>query len=107
NEALATGLPVVTSDAVGCGPDLLREGESGYVYPLGDVSRLAAALENVRQRKAAGHDWGPACRAIVSGYNFEAMTTALVRACRSVIRHSPGPEPDWSAAPQRIVATCG
>src|SRR6185436_5481479 len=23
------------------------------------------------------------------------------------IRHSPGPEPDWSAAPQRIVATCG
>src|SRR6185503_10388122 len=24
-----------------------------------------------------------------------------------VIRHSPGPEPDWGASPQRIVATCG
>ena len=35
------------------------------------------------------------------------MTAGLVRACRSVIRHSPGPEPDWSGAPQRIVATCG
>jgi len=26
NEALATGLPVVVSDAVGCVPDLLRDG---------------------------------------------------------------------------------
>ena len=71
NEALATGLPVVVSDAVGCAPDLLREGESGYVYPLGNVSGLAAALESVRLRKAAGHDWGPACRAIVAS---SAMT---------------------------------
>ena len=107
NEALATGLPVVVSDAVGCAPDLLREGESGYMYPLGNVSGLAAALERVRQRKAAGYDWGPACRAIVSEFSYDAMTAGLVRACRSVIRHSPGPEPDWSGAPQRIVATCG
>jgi glycosyltransferase involved in cell wall biosynthesis len=33
NEALATGLPCVLSSAVGCGPDLLREGETGYTYP--------------------------------------------------------------------------
>jgi len=107
NEALATGLPVVVSDAVGCAPDLLREGESGYIYPLGDVGRLAAALERIRERKAAGYDWGPACRSIVSACNYDALTAGLVRACRSVIRHSTGPEPDWSGAPQRIVATCG
>jgi len=107
NEALATGLPVVVSDAVGCVPDLLRDGESGYVYPLGDVTALASSLERIRQRKATGDDWGPACRAAVSGSSYDAMTTALVRACRSVIRHSPGPEPDWTASPQRTVATCG
>jgi glycosyltransferase involved in cell wall biosynthesis len=107
NEALATGRPVVVSDAVGCAPDLLSEGESGYKYPLGDIGGLAAALGNIRQRKAAGHDWGPACRSIVSGSSYDAMTSGLVRACRSVIRHSPGPEPDWSGASQRIVATCG
>jgi glycosyltransferase involved in cell wall biosynthesis len=107
NEALATGLPVVVSDAVGCAPDLLREGESGYMYPLGNVSGLATALERVRQRKTAGYDWGPACRAIVSEFSYDEMTAGLVRACRSVIRHSPGPEPDWSGAAQRIVATCG
>src|SRR6185503_3021882 len=48
NEALATGLPVVVSDAVGCVPDLLRDGESGYVYPLGDVTALASSLERIR-----------------------------------------------------------
>ena len=36
NEALATGLPCVVSDAVGCAPDLIRDGETGYVYPLDD-----------------------------------------------------------------------
>jgi glycosyltransferase involved in cell wall biosynthesis len=107
NEALATGLPVVVSDAVGCAPDLLRDGESGYMFPLGNVGRLAAALGSIRQRKADGYDWGPACRTIVGECSYDAMTAGLVRACRSVIRHSPGPAPDWSAKPQRIVATCG
>ena len=59
NEALATGLPCVVSDAVGCAPDLIRDGESGYVYPLGNVEALAAALAKVRWRKAEGYDWRP------------------------------------------------
>ena len=62
NEALATGLPCVVSDAVGCAPDMIRDGESGYVYPLGNVEALAAALAKVRWRKAEGYDWRPHCR---------------------------------------------
>jgi glycosyltransferase involved in cell wall biosynthesis len=107
NEALATGLPVVLSDEVGCVPDLLSEGETGYVYPRGNVVELSAALAALRQRKAQGYDWSSACRAIVRAYDIKAMTAGLVRACRSVIRHSPGPSPEWRAAPQRIVACCG
>ncbi len=44
NEALACGTPVVVSDAVGCAPDLVTEGESGAVYPVGDTAKLADAL---------------------------------------------------------------
>jgi len=107
NEALATGLPCVLSDAVGCGPDLLREGETGYAYPLGDVTALAAALEKIRDRKAAAYDWGPKCRETISAYSYDNMTAGLVRACRSVITRSPGSEPDVSTASVRIVACCG
>jgi glycosyltransferase involved in cell wall biosynthesis len=107
NEALATGLPCVVSDAVGCAPDLIRDGETGYVCPLDDVDALATMLAKVRQRKSERHDWGPACRALVKEYSYDAMTAGVVRASRSVIAHSPGPEPAWSEAPRRIVACCG
>lgn len=107
NEALATGLPCVVSSAVGCAPDMIRDSESGYVYPLGDVEELAGALEKIRRRKADGYDWGPRCREVVGEFSYGAMTAGLVRACRSVIRHSIGAEPEWQEAPRRIVACCG
>ena len=107
NEALATGLPCVVSDAVGCAPDLVHTGETGYVYPLGDIDALTTALTEIRDRKAAGYDWSPACLAQVSRYSYAEMTTGLVRATRSVLRHSMGPEPNWRATPHRIIACCG
>ncbi len=107
NEALATGLPCVVSNAVGCAPDMIRENESGYVYPLGDIEALAAALAKVRLRKAEEHDWRPGCRRVVAEFSYDAMTMGLVRACRSVLSHSLGDEPDWTDAQRRIVACCG
>ena len=107
NEALATGLPCVVSHAVGCAPDLIRDGDTGYVSPLDDVDALATTLAKVRQRKTERHDWGPACRTLVNAYSYDAMTAGVVRASRSVMTHSPGPEPVWSEAPRRIVACCG
>ena len=42
NEAMACGLPAVVSDAVGCGPDLIEEGQTGAVFPLGRYAGLRA-----------------------------------------------------------------
>ncbi len=50
NEAMACGTPAVVSDAVGCGPDLVHDadaGRTGAVFPLGQPSALAAAIERV------------------------------------------------------------
>ena len=45
-EALAAGLPVVLSEAVGCAPDLLAgEGPPGVAVPVDDAEALAAALD--------------------------------------------------------------
>jgi len=47
NEGMACGIPAVVSDAVGCGPDLVKAGETGAVFPVGDVAGMAEALETV------------------------------------------------------------
>ncbi len=45
NEAMACGLPAVVSDAVGCGPDLVEQGVTGAIFPVGQAVLLAAAVE--------------------------------------------------------------
>ncbi len=45
NEAMASGLPAVVSDAAGCAPDLIDAGRTGLSFPSGDVAALARALE--------------------------------------------------------------
>ena len=84
NEALATGLPVVVSDGAGCVPDLVSAGETGEVFAAGDCRALAAAIERVRQRAGAGHDWAGACRSRARTHGFDAATAGLLAACRSV-----------------------
>lgn len=44
NEAIAAGLPLVTTDRVGAAPDVIVPNENGYVVPAGDGHRLAQAL---------------------------------------------------------------
>lgn len=44
NEAMACGLPVIVSDAVGCAPDLVCDGKTGAVYRCGDVAGLADVI---------------------------------------------------------------
>lgn len=47
NEAMACGTPAVVSDAVGCAPDLIAEGRTGAVYPVGNAGALADAVERM------------------------------------------------------------
>lgn len=45
NEAMACGLHVVASTAVGSAVDLVEAGVTGYTYPVGDIEGLRKALE--------------------------------------------------------------
>lgn len=44
NEAMACGRPAIVSDRVGCGPDLVVEGESGAIFKFGDADALASLM---------------------------------------------------------------
>ena len=47
NEAMASGLPVITTDQCGAGLELIENGENGYVVPINKVQLLKEKIEVV------------------------------------------------------------
>ena len=60
-EAMATGLPVVAYDIRGCN-DLVVDGETGFLVPVGDVRGLADKLVWLAQHPNERHNMGAAGR---------------------------------------------
>jgi glycosyltransferase involved in cell wall biosynthesis len=83
NEAMACGLPAVVSDVVGCVPDLIDEGRTGFSYPDGDQAALIDAME--RTLGLMGTD--ATRRALedkMSVYSLEVATRGVLEAARAV-----------------------
>jgi len=99
NEALATGLPCVVSNTVGCAPDLIDD-RTGAVFPNGDVMELARQIERLRGRLAEGHSFAADCQARATASSYEAATDGLLHAAQSSARSAGG-------SPLSVVACCG
>ncbi len=82
NEAMLFGLPAVVSDRVGCGPDLVRGGETGYVTPFGDIRALAACMIRLVQQPGEREMMGRNGRERVRGYSPKRGAQATLAAAR-------------------------
>lgn len=51
-EAMAAGLPVIASDAVGAAHELVESGVSGRLFPIGDLAALKQAILDVTDEQA-------------------------------------------------------
>ena len=91
NEAMASGLPAVVSDAVGCGPDLIREGVTGYTYPEGDIGELRRRLQHLASDPAARARMGAAAAVHVAAYSADAATAGVLTAGRAAAGRAPWP----------------
>lgn len=80
NEAMAAGLPVVVSDAVGCMPDLITPGVTGDRFPAGDVGALAEALRALIQDPARGPRMAAAASRRVAEYSAERAAAGVMEA---------------------------
>jgi glycosyltransferase involved in cell wall biosynthesis len=79
NEAMACGLPALVSDQVGCGPDLVGHGETGFVFRLGDVAGLAEQMACLGREPALVSRLGTAARDRVDGYSVTAAAAGTLR----------------------------
>jgi glycosyltransferase involved in cell wall biosynthesis len=85
NEAMASGLPALVSDAAGCAPDLVVEGETGWTFPSGDRPALAAALVRAASPDAGLARLGEsAARRVATSYSIERAVEGTVAALASV-----------------------
>jgi glycosyltransferase involved in cell wall biosynthesis len=77
NEAMNAGRAVVVSDDVGCQEDLVREGETGAVFPVGDVPALAAALKRMLATPETAARIGARARAHIDRFSLEQDMAGL------------------------------
>ena len=84
NEAMLFGLPVILSDQVGCAADLVRQGETGYVF-TGEAAGLAAAMETMLKNRAQVPAMGERARQLVlDSYSMPVATQGLKAALWAV-----------------------
>ena len=86
NEAMACGLPVIVSDRVGCGPDLVEEGVTGYTFPCGDIGRLASRLVTLSADHGRLRRMGEQARLRIMNYSVEHAVAGTLQAIDSVVR---------------------
>ena len=80
NEAMACGLPAVTSDRVGCAPDLVLPGRTGYVVRTGDVEELALAMLATAHHASDRRRMGREARQHVKSYDITCAVRGVIRA---------------------------
>jgi glycosyltransferase involved in cell wall biosynthesis len=72
NQALAAGLPIITSDAVGAGLDLVESGINGIRVTSDDVDALYRAMEIVALKPTVAREWGERSRKRARDFTPEA-----------------------------------
>lgn len=88
NEAQACGLPAIVSNTVGCAPDLIDEGETGFTFQSGNVDELGYQIANLKvlcsTQQARIVD---ALKKKAAAYSMEAATEGLQAAIQSISGH--------------------
>jgi len=80
NEAMASGIPAIVSDRVGCAHDLVLDGETGFVIPFGDVEVLARRIEYLARNEGKLRSLGKAAKTHVAAAE-SLRTTVVARRC--------------------------
>lgn len=77
NEAMQLGLPIVTTDAVGCGPDLVKNNYNGFIVPEKNSEYLKNAILKVLVKSK---EMGENSKKVIADYTYEKMYSAFLLA---------------------------
>ena len=69
---MGSGLPLVAARAPGA-EDLIKEGENGLLYPVGDIAALARALGRLLDNATHRRQMGAKAQEMARGYDRRAV----------------------------------
>ncbi|MFQ5964079.1 MAG: glycosyltransferase family 4 protein [Candidatus Scalinduaceae bacterium] len=84
NEVMNFNLPIITTDQVGASPDLVKDGENGFVYPVGDIERLASCLLKLIQSPELMEKMGKFSSEIISKWGYKEDLEGILSALEYV-----------------------
>lgn len=84
NEAMTSGRACIVSDRVGSGPDLVTPGETGFVFPLGDIQGLASLMLQLQSNPPELKRMGQRARDRISRYSVATAVEGVVSAVSAV-----------------------
>jgi glycosyltransferase involved in cell wall biosynthesis len=80
NEAMNFSLPVIVSDQVGCGRDLVKDGWNGFAFVHTDERQLADRLRRLVMDAALRKEFGKHSAELIANYTVENCARGIVRA---------------------------
>jgi glycosyltransferase involved in cell wall biosynthesis len=84
NQALGAGLPIICSDMVGAGRDLVEEEANGLRFPTGDAAALAECMQRFIHQPSLIENWGQISRRRAQHWTPEAGAQKWVEALQDV-----------------------
>lgn len=84
NEAMASGLPAVISDTVGCALDLVKPGQTGEIFPSGLVVELTRILVNFAREPVRIQRMGINACSYIERYSVSNVAEGTLAAVRFI-----------------------
>ncbi|MBI2632840.1 MAG: glycosyltransferase family 4 protein [Parcubacteria group bacterium] len=78
NEAMCFGLPIIASNMVGCGTNLVKHNENGYIFPLGNIKMFSEYLDDLTKNSEKRKKFGKKSFEIIQKYSY-SKTVATIK----------------------------
>jgi glycosyltransferase involved in cell wall biosynthesis len=86
-EAMACGLPVITTDCPGDGKKMVENQKSGLIIPTDDAIALEGALLELLQKPSYREQLGEKAQQSVSRYDYRVITSKYLDFARSIVEN--------------------
>jgi len=93
NEAFASGIPAIVSDACGCAHEIVIPGVTGLVFPAGSPQNLAGLIAVLCSNESLISAMGSQARALIRAWSPDSFSKQLLEladsvCCKSSLTHS-------------------
>jgi glycosyltransferase involved in cell wall biosynthesis len=86
NEAMCSKLPLIVSDRVGAAVDLVRNGNNGFIYPMGNIEALTECMRRVIKDDEVRKEMGLSSLEIIKRWGPEESVKGVLKCLEAVVQ---------------------